>query len=78
VGITFQIDPEVAPEELETGRKLFAGPCDFVKGVVAMADGHGEIVPDVDTNLHPVVDGGNDNLDRWDPLMPSPVHRDLS
>jgi len=37
VGITFQIDPEVAPEELETGRKLFAGPCDFVKGVVAMA-----------------------------------------
>ncbi len=33
----FTIDPEVEPPALETGRKLFAGPCDFVKGVVDMA-----------------------------------------
>ena len=32
----FTIDPEIDVEALETGRKLFAGPCDFVKGVVAM------------------------------------------
>ena len=34
--IQFAIDPEQTPEQLETGRRLFAGPCDFVKGVVAM------------------------------------------
>ncbi len=28
--------PEPDPEEIEAGRKLFAGPCDFLKGVVAM------------------------------------------
>ena len=33
---TFTIDPEIEPAPLEAGRKLFAGPCDFVKGVVAM------------------------------------------
>ncbi|GMG80932.1 ribosome biogenesis GTP-binding protein YihA/YsxC [Paralimibaculum aggregatum] len=32
----FSIDPEVGPEALEAGRLLFAGPCDFVKGVVAL------------------------------------------
>ena len=35
-GIPFAVDPEVEPEALEHGRKLFSGPCDFVKGVVAM------------------------------------------
>lgn len=34
--IPFTIDPEQSPEEVEQGRLLFAGPCDFVKGVVAM------------------------------------------
>ncbi len=38
-------------------------------GVVGMADGHAEIVPDVDENLHPVADGGRDNLEYWDPLQ---------
>lgn len=33
---SYTFDPEIAPEQLETGRKLFAGPCDFVKGVVGM------------------------------------------
>ncbi len=28
--------PEPDPEAIEAGRKLFAGPCDFLKGVVAM------------------------------------------
>ncbi|MCH8169203.1 MAG: 50S ribosome-binding GTPase, partial [Proteobacteria bacterium] len=27
---------EAGAEAIERGRKLFAGPCDFVKGVVAM------------------------------------------
>ncbi|MEM7239558.1 MAG: ribosome biogenesis GTP-binding protein YihA/YsxC [Pseudomonadota bacterium] len=34
--ITFTVDPEMPPQRLEAGRKLFAGPCDFVKGVVAL------------------------------------------
>ncbi|MEM9369808.1 MAG: ribosome biogenesis GTP-binding protein YihA/YsxC [Pseudomonadota bacterium] len=34
--IQFTIDPEVPSEQLEAGRKLFAGRCDFVKGVVAL------------------------------------------
>ena len=32
----FAIDPEPEPDALERGRLLFAGPCDFVKGVVAL------------------------------------------
>lgn len=32
--LPFAIDPERDPARLEAGRKLFAGPCDFVKGVV--------------------------------------------
>ena len=32
----FSEAPEPDAEALERGRKLFAGPCDFVKGVVAM------------------------------------------
>lgn len=32
----FQIDPEQTAEALEAGRRLFAGPVDFVKGVVAL------------------------------------------
>ena len=39
----FSIAEEPEPEALEAGRKLFLGPCDFVKGVVAM-DG----LPDAD------------------------------
>ncbi|MEM7745952.1 MAG: ribosome biogenesis GTP-binding protein YihA/YsxC [Pseudomonadota bacterium] len=35
--LQFTVDPEVPQHALETGHKLFAGPCDFVKGVVAMA-----------------------------------------
>lgn len=32
----FAIDPEPDPALVEQGRLLFAGPCDFVKGVVAL------------------------------------------
>lgn len=32
----FAVAPEADPEAIEAGRKLFAGPCDFLKGVVAM------------------------------------------
>jgi GTP-binding protein len=32
----FVVAPEPDAEALEQGRRLFAGPCDFVKGVVAM------------------------------------------
>jgi len=32
----FQVDPEPDAGRAEAGRKLFAGPCDFVKGVVSM------------------------------------------
>jgi GTP-binding protein len=32
----FTLAPDPGPEAVEEGRKLFAGPCDFVKGVVAM------------------------------------------
>lgn len=34
--MTFSIAPDADPEAIEEGRKLFAGPCDFIKGVVAM------------------------------------------
>ncbi len=34
--LPFPQTPLPTPEDLETGRKLFAGPVDFVKGVVAM------------------------------------------
>jgi GTP-binding protein len=34
--IRFTIAPEPAEAESETGRRLFAGPCDFVKGVTSM------------------------------------------
>ena len=34
--LAFQIDPECGADAVEAGRKLFAGPCDFLKGVVAM------------------------------------------
>jgi GTP-binding protein len=36
VTVSFVIDPELPEDRIEAGRKLFAGPCDFVKGVVAM------------------------------------------
>jgi GTP-binding protein len=36
VSLTFVRAEETDPEALERGRKLFAGPCDFVKGVVAL------------------------------------------
>lgn len=35
--LTYPIAAPAAPEQAETGRLLFAGPVDFVKGVVAMA-----------------------------------------
>ncbi|MEL6424904.1 MAG: ribosome biogenesis GTP-binding protein YihA/YsxC [Pseudomonadota bacterium] len=35
-GLTFSIAKDPAPETAEAARKLFAGPCDFLKGVVAM------------------------------------------
>ena len=34
--LPFEVDPEIDADALERGRKLFAGPCDFVKGVVKM------------------------------------------
>ena len=34
--VAFAIDPEVPEDRVEVGRRLFAGPCDFLKGVVAM------------------------------------------
>ncbi len=34
--LPFEIDPQRDAAALEAGRKLFAGPCDFVKGVVKM------------------------------------------
>jgi GTP-binding protein len=36
LSVPFALDPEPPEELVETGRKLFAGPCDFLKGVVAM------------------------------------------
>jgi GTP-binding protein len=36
VTVPFTIDPEPSEDEIEAGRKLFAGPCEFLKGVVAM------------------------------------------
>ncbi|MCC5987528.1 MAG: YihA family ribosome biogenesis GTP-binding protein [Pararhodobacter sp.] len=36
MSLPFPITPEPSPEAAEAGRKLFAGPVDFVKGVVAM------------------------------------------
>ena len=41
--LPFRLDPERGPDEIEAGRKLFAGPCDFVKGVVQIG---GLPVPD--------------------------------
>ncbi len=35
--LTFPVAAPAEPEQAETGRLLFAGPVDFVKGVVAMA-----------------------------------------
>jgi len=35
--LPFPLCPPPTPEDRETGRKLFAGPVDFVKGVVAMS-----------------------------------------
>ncbi len=35
-GVPFAIDPAPPEALVESGRKLFAGPCDFVRGVVAM------------------------------------------
>ena len=34
--LPFPLTPTPTPEDAETGRKLFAGPVEFVKGVVAM------------------------------------------
>jgi len=36
MNLPFPETPTPTPEDLEAGRKLFAGPVDFVKGVVAM------------------------------------------
>jgi type II secretory pathway pseudopilin PulG len=36
-------------------------------GVIALADGHAEVVTDVDTSIHPPFDGSLVNLDRWQP-----------
>ncbi len=36
VTVSFAIDPEMTEERIEAGRKLFAGPCEFLKGVVSM------------------------------------------
>ena len=36
MSLVFSEAPEPDAEALERGRRLFAGPCDFVKGVVAM------------------------------------------
>ena len=36
--LPFPIAPDPEPFALEKGRLLFAGPVDFVKGVVAMQD----------------------------------------
>jgi GTP-binding protein len=36
VKVAFTIDPELPEDRVEIGRRLFAGPCDFVKGVVAL------------------------------------------
>lgn len=33
----FTVAPDSGADEIEAGRKLFAGPCDFLKGVVAMS-----------------------------------------
>jgi GTP-binding protein len=35
--LPFPLTPDPTPEDSEAGRKLFAGPVDFVKGVVAMS-----------------------------------------
>ena len=35
--LPFPMTPSPTPEDAEAGRKLFAGPVDFVKGVVAMS-----------------------------------------
>lgn len=37
MSLAFPLAPEPEPLAAETGRKLFAGPVDFVKGVVAMS-----------------------------------------
>lgn len=34
--VPFTVDPEIERDRIEAARKLFAGDCDFVKGVVAM------------------------------------------
>ncbi len=34
--LPFPLTPDPTPEDTEAGRKLFAGPVDFIKGVVAM------------------------------------------
>ena len=34
--IPFAMDPELPEDRIEAGRRLFAGPCDFLKGVVAL------------------------------------------
>jgi GTP-binding protein len=36
MSLPFPLAPDPTPEDEETGRKLFAGPVEFVKGVVAM------------------------------------------
>ena len=47
IEVPFTIDPDVDAGMLETGRKLFAGPCAFVKGVVAMEGLPGADRPEV-------------------------------
>ena len=34
--LRYQIDPEPGDDAIEAGRRLFAGPCDFLKGVVSL------------------------------------------
>ncbi len=41
--VPFNVDPPIEPEHIEAARKLFAGDCDFVKGVVDMGG-----LPDAD------------------------------
>ncbi|MEM9147528.1 MAG: ribosome biogenesis GTP-binding protein YihA/YsxC [Pseudomonadota bacterium] len=36
IAVPFAVDPDPVDAEAEAGRLLFAGPCDFVKGVVAL------------------------------------------
>lgn len=36
MSVPVTIDPDLPEDRIEAGRRLFAGPCDFVKGIVAL------------------------------------------